>query len=163
MKKMPAKTPRPASDLARHILVPLDFSEVSLDAVKYAVKLARLTDARLTLLYVHDGDAAALGVSHALEGHPAPLSAIKSSVMEAYNAKLERLAGEAAQGIKVSHDVAWGTPHKVIARMVKSLDADTLVMGSHGRAGLERFMLGSVTERVLRSVNIPIIVIKPSP
>ncbi|MNL89210.1 Universal stress protein [compost metagenome] len=51
--------------------------------------------------------------------------------------------------------------HEGIVRVVENTGADLIVIGSNGRRGLEKLMLGSVTQRVLRSVHIPVMVVKP--
>jgi nucleotide-binding universal stress UspA family protein len=62
-------------------------------------------------------------------------------------------------GVKAKIEIVEGLPWREIREAASSLPADLLVMGTHGRSGFERFMLGSVTERVLHSVNCPVLTV----
>jgi nucleotide-binding universal stress UspA family protein len=61
--------------------------------------------------------------------------------------------------IEVVEAVRGGTPHKIITNYADSNDIDLVVIGSHGRSGVRRALLGSVTERVLRSTHLPVLVV----
>ena len=65
----------------------------------------------------------------------------------------------AEHGIEVTERHAGGIPHRQIADYVREQDIDLVVMGSHGRSGVSRRLLGSVTERTLRSTDVPIMVV----
>ncbi len=136
--------------IASHILVPTDFSEVSLRAVDVAAGLARATGARITLLHVLDpwiatGDAYGYGNDTSdLVARP-ELEAIVDERLEAL--REARLAGLA----DVRTEVAVG--RSVAAAIVdacEALGADLVCMASHGRTGLARMLLGSVAEQVVR-------------
>jgi len=136
--------------VAEHILVPTDFSEVSLRAVDVAAELARLTGARITLLHVVDpliatGDAYGYGNDTSdLVARP-ELESIVSERLEALRAT--RLAG----ALDVRIEVAVG--RSVAATIVdtsEALGVDLVCIASHGRTGLARMLLGSVAEQVVR-------------
>jgi nucleotide-binding universal stress UspA family protein len=65
----------------------------------------------------------------------------------------------AEHDVNVHEEVRVGAPHKVIADYAEDNDIDLVVMGSHGRSGVRRALLGSVTERVLRSTHRPVLVV----
>ncbi|MFW6385169.1 MAG: universal stress protein, partial [Halodesulfurarchaeum sp.] len=67
--------------------------------------------------------------------------------------------------VDVSTSLERGVPHKKIVEYVDDHDIDLVVMGTHGRTGLDRFLIGSVTEKVLRSADVPLLIvrIKPAP
>ena len=70
-------------------------------------------------------------------------------------------AGADAQGagLAVNTAVLEGNPHDVIVEYVRDRGVDAVVMGTHGRRGLDRFILGSVTEQLLRSVDVPVLAV----
>jgi nucleotide-binding universal stress UspA family protein len=69
-------------------------------------------------------------------------------------------AGTAAGVESVTTDVRPGTPHREILAYVEEHDADLVVLGTRGQTGLERYLLGSVTERVLRSSPVPVMTVR---
>ncbi|GAA0298172.1 universal stress protein [Halarchaeum salinum] len=138
------------------ILVPTDGSPESEDAIDEAMELAELTDATVVALYVVDtSDYSALPESK--------WSALQEELYaegeEAVAAVAER--GEAA-GVEVEELVVEGSPNEVILDTASEEDCDAIVMGTHGRSGVERFLLGSVTEKVVRHSEIPVLVVRVS-
>lgn len=143
------------------ILVPTDGSAVSEAALAHAIELADQYDATLHALYVVDIDAVAytLGteqVDRIERGSFDNLPEIRK--------RAERATGVVAdqakkRGIVVEQHHTGGKPHREIAAYAAANDIDLVVMGSHGRAGVRRALLGSVTERTLRATNIPVLVV----
>ncbi|MFC7026533.1 universal stress protein [Halomicroarcula sp. GCM10025324] len=144
-----------------HILIPTDGSNVAEVAVDHAIDLARKYDATLHALYVVDIDAVNLGlgteqVDRIRQGHFGDMEELE----EKANAATGAVADAAAEhGLDVVEDVRVGRPHSVIADYAEANDIDIVVMGSHGRSGVKRALLGSVTERVLRSTHRPVLVV----
>ncbi len=116
------------------ILFPTDGSEGAAVALEHAIDQARQYDATLDVLHVGDSDD---------DG-----DAVESAAERARDA-----------GLHVNTAIVEGTPHEVIADYVADRGVDVVVMGSHGRRGLDRYLLGSVTERVLRTVDVPVLVV----
>ena len=143
------------------MLVPTDGSDVAELAVDQAVDLAERYGATLHALYVVDVDAVNLGlgteqVDRIRQG--------KFGEMEELKAKADAATGAVAdaareRGVEVVEEVRVGRPHRVIADYADEADIDLIAMGSHGRAGVSRVLLGSVTERVLRSTDRPVLVV----
>ena len=146
--------------LFKEILVPVDFSDSSLSAVRLAIRLARAGQGRITLLHVGVmpastyTDLAAYGVTP-----PETLVALHEEMATEQKHALERVARE-----EIPDDVVWRTvsregfpPEEIVAEVANS-GADLLVMGTHGRSGLTRVLLGSVAERVLRACTVPVLV-----
>ena len=142
----------------KHILVPVDGSPTSMLAVSKAAELAKTFGSQVTALYVIDpypftgvGADFAYGQSQYLSAATAEantaLDAVKTS-MQAVGVSVDAVLGE-------GHAV-----HEGIARALENTGADLVVMGSHGRRGLEKLMLGSVTQRVLGSVHVPVLVVR---
>ncbi|WP_148416194.1 universal stress protein [Haloferax sp. KTX1] len=135
------------------ILVPLDGSAPGDEALDRAIDLAATAGATLYALYVVDER-----VLHATQ-----LDA--GGLVRAYEEEGERIVSEAveaaeAAGIEVVTAVEHGSPHRAILRYAEEIDADLIVMGTHGRRGIERYLLGSVTERVLRMADVPVLSVR---
>lgn len=142
----------------KHILVPVDGSSTSLKAVEKAVGLAKAFDAQVTAVYVLDpypftgvGADFAYGQAQYLTAATAEankaLDDVKSSMADS-GVQLNTLVGE-------GHAV-----HEGIVRVGQNVGADLIVMGSHGRRGLEKLVLGSVAQRVLQVAHVPVMVVR---
>ena len=142
----------------KHILVPVDGSSTSMLAVARAAALARHFGSSVTALYVVDPyPFTGIGADFAY-GQAQYLSAATAEA----NTALEAVK-KAMQDAGVNADTVVGEGHAVhegIERAIESTGADLVVMGSHGRRGLEKFMLGSVTQRVLGVVKVPVMVVR---
>lgn len=136
----------------RRILVPVDFSEPSRTAAREAARLAERFGATLTLLHVHPITAVAvLDVTYV-----EPPEHVAEMLNRAEQ-QLHELRGELERDTEVL--VVTGEPiAEIIAR---SRSFDLVVMGPHGKSGLSRFLLGSVTERVVRGAHSSVLVVRP--
>ncbi|WP_424018626.1 universal stress protein [Halorientalis pallida] len=144
-----------------NILVPTDGSETSRRAVDQAVDIAAKYDATVHVLYVVDVDATSysLGseqVDRIRQGHLDDMPEVKAEADEATG-----YVAEAAEehGLTVEEHISVGEPARAIRKFVEDNDIDLVVMGSHGRSGLSRVILGSVTEKVLRRTRLPVLVV----
>ncbi|MDB2225506.1 universal stress protein [Halorubrum ezzemoulense] len=143
------------------ILVPTDGSDVAEAAVDHALDLAEKYDAEVHALYVVDIDSVniSLGteqVDRIKQGRFDEMDELKEQAEAATGVVADR---GAERDVDVVEHVAGGRPHKVIADYAENHDIDIIVMGSHGRAGVRRALLGSVTERTLRSTHVPVLVV----
>jgi nucleotide-binding universal stress UspA family protein len=134
------------------ILVPTDGSPAADHAVDHAVELAETYGATIHALYVVD---AALYSS---------LEAGVDAVLDALEREGEAAVGEVqsrceAAGIETETAVLVGTVHRSIREYVEDHDIDLVVMGTHGRKGIERFLLGSVAERTVRTSSVPVLTV----
>lgn len=139
-------------DQVRSILVPVDFSESSLAALRHALALARQNKAQLTLL-------------HVLEPfHANMLIDTTQTQRDARVAAHERLTGLADGTKKVwprtGRELRTGHPVTTITALAKRTNADIIVMGTHGHTGLKHAMLGSVAERVVRHAPCSVLVVR---
>lgn len=144
-----------------NILVPTDGSETARAAVDQAVDLASKYDATVHALYVIDVDATSysLGteqVDRIRQGHLDEMPEVKAEADEATGYVAE-VAAE--HGVPVVEHVEVGGPARAIRNFVEDHDIDLVVMGSHGRSGLSRVVLGSVAEKVLRRTHLPVLVV----
>jgi nucleotide-binding universal stress UspA family protein len=136
------------------ILVPLDGSTLAEQAIGPAVAIARASSAALDLVLVHDP------MTHARfeDATPDPDTV---TVEGKYLARIARELVTGA-GVRATHSTLRGDPSAQICEQARSVNADLVVMTSHGRTGLSRAWLGSVTRGVLRHASIPVLVIRPS-
>jgi len=136
------------------ILVPVDGSEASMDAVTHAASLAEVHDARIHVIYVVQPQA---GVESAGVDVVGALEDVGKRAIE----DAEALAREA--GIEsVETAILEGTPHRQIMEYAEDNGIDLVVMGTHGRTGLGRLLLGSVTEKIVRVSSVPVLTVRPT-
>ena len=134
------------------IVCPTDLSEASLEAVPLATRMARLHGADLHLLHVH----LLHSISPSEEDIPFPG---ESEARE----ELESSAGD-IKWSQVVHEIRRGiNAAPTILEYADEQDADLIVMGSHGRRGFRRLLLGSVTEEVVRLSPCPVLVVRNRP
>lgn len=132
----------------KRILYPTDFSSYSNQAYLHAVALAEVHKAGLTVLYVYPGASDA-----------ADTSRDEAQDRAFWRSQLEQIR-PANPRIPVSHVFLEGDPGTEIARYAQDANIDLIVMGTHGRTGMERMLLGSVAEQTLRAAPCSVLVIK---
>lgn len=142
----------------KHILVPVDSSETAQKAVETAAGLARAFGSAVTVIYVIDPyPFTGLGSDFAY-GQAEYLSAASAEAKEATEAARAVLS---KAGVTVSTQVVEAhTIWRGILETAQTLGADLIVMGSHGRRGVEKVVLGSVAQRVLSHAQLPVFVVR---
>lgn len=134
------------------ILVPTDGSAEVERAVEYAIDLARVHDATIRAVYVANvASYGGLPMETAWEGIS---DTLRGEGRDAVS-RVEELAGT----VPVETAVLEGTPSRVILEEATPETCDLIVMGTHGRGGIDRLLLGSVTERVVRSAQVPVLTV----
>jgi len=156
------------------ILYPTDGSEGAEVALEHARKQAATYDATLHVLFVVDTTHEQIGVVGAepegktadlvSESHHDESSGMmmeqhdKLAEMEAQGNDIVESVGELlSDSVPVTTAVRRGDPYRAILDYAEEVDADLLVMGTHGRTGVDRYLLGSVTEKVVRTADIPVL------
>jgi len=137
-----------------HILVPVDFSDCSLDALEYAVVVAQQAKASLMLLHVLEP------VSYGLDF---TLSHIRTreQVRESWTKRLEELASSHQHShVQVEYQLRGGLPADSILDSAQTLPCDLIVMGTHGRRGISHALSGSVAEAILRKSRCPVLTVR---
>jgi len=138
------------------ILCPTDFSDCALQAFHLACSLARFHGARLILAHVVD-------VEYGTHSYGGMLVEVRSpNYPEQQFAKLKALLPPDPE-VPVEHIQVEGRPAEAILQLAKETHCDLLVMGTHGLTGLQRLLLGSVTEQVLRQAPCPVLTVRASP
>jgi nucleotide-binding universal stress UspA family protein/predicted phosphoribosyltransferase len=135
----------------RHILVAVDLHGASMRALSYGARLARSVGAQLTVLHSYDAEAHA-----AVADLPPPVPIAELRVAA------EREVGELVttlrqHGLEAKAAVRGGAPVNEILETTREVDADLVVLGTHGRRGLSRLVLGSVAEQVVRRSSVPVV------
>ncbi len=132
----------------KKILYPTDFSSYSNQAYFHAIALAEAHGASLTVLFVCTPEAVAPGATGAAE-----------YARSYWKNQLEQIR-PIDPGIPVSHVFLDGDPATEIVSFSRDAGVDLIVMGTHGRTGLDRLLMGSVAEKVLREAACSVLVVK---
>ena len=141
--------------LPKNILVPTDLSDGAEQALDYACELARTLGAKVHLLNV-------IGIP--VLGVPELGMALTSTMIDSMIADNQKALDElaAAKGADGEVVLKTGDARDLILQTVKELDVDLIVMGTHGRRGIRRALLGSVTESIVRSATCPVLTVRRS-
>jgi nucleotide-binding universal stress UspA family protein len=137
----------------RTILHPTDFSEHASFAFRLACSVARDHGARLIVLHVLQPPLATLG------GYPA-VPPLPEGLGEQDVERQLRAMKPPRPGVSVEHRLLVGTPVALILDVARSVPCDLIVMGTHGRKGLGRLLMGSVAEEVVRNAPCPVLTVK---
>ena len=142
----------------KHILIPVDGSDNAQRAIDKAIGLAQAFKSQVTAIYVIDPYVFSGAGTDFAYGHAEYLSAATAEGKQAL-----QVAKDAFQtvGIEITTALVEGhTTYKVILERANEIGADLIVMGSHGRKGLEKLILGSVTSQVLSHAHLPVLVVR---
>ena len=138
----------------KRILIPVDFSEPALHALRYGRDLATNVDADvIVLLYVVEPAVypAELGITVSIEG----------DLVERAQTELDKLVEKEFSGQNVETRVATGVADARIVETASSESCDLIVMGTHGYGGIKHMLLGSTAERVVRSAaDVPVLTVR---
>lgn len=140
-----------------------DFSPQGREALSTALRL--LSDSgggRLVVLHVHDPATEGFGTELTVPWG-AGLDVAGSFRAEALRDLEKDLANVAAKGVQIEPVVVTGHVADEFLRYANAVDAELIVVGSHGRKGLERWLLGSVAERIVRQASRSVLVVKHAP
>jgi len=139
-----------------NILHPTDFSDAAQAAEQQAVRLAHALGGEVILLHVSEGrlDDEGLMTTKEVREVYAAVRKWAASELEQRTAKIRE------HGLATRWRLETGVPHEVIAKTATEEGADYIVIGTRGRGGLERFLLGSVADRVVRTAPCPVITVR---
>jgi nucleotide-binding universal stress UspA family protein len=138
-----------------NILIPFDGSEGAASVLHHASELAHWYDATIQILYVADTTRDSVTV---VDGHTVDVLVRKG----------EDIVNEAAKtldtlGVSYETDVVQGNPAPTIVDYAERFDQDLVVMPTHGREGLSRYLIGSVSEKVVRLSSVPVLTVRMQP
>ena len=140
----------------RRILCAIDFSETSNKAVEHAYALAEKHGASLVLMHAWQLPAYALPEGAVLAS-PQYIGEIQKELQKSVDAAVAKLAGGA---VSVSGKLGEGPAHLEVIRIAVEVNADLVVIGTHGRTGLSHVLLGSTAERVVRTCPVPVLTVR---
>ncbi|MCK9405937.1 MAG: universal stress protein [Methanothrix soehngenii] len=146
----------------KNILIATDSSKHSKKASEVGIEMAKLFGAKVTTLYVIDvgKECASIGVLESNEGDDL-ISRIRSSLQsqgEEATGRIEEMAKSA--GLTVDRVIIEGRPAEDILKLAGERKTDLIVVGGIGVTGLEKFLLGSVAEKVVRNSKVPVLVVR---
>jgi len=139
--------------MIKRIVVPVDFTDFSRRAADYAVMLARRFRAKIVLVHVIEPFTYDINESMWVVDHYTALNAIAKRLLAQQHKALSR------KGVTAQTVLLQGRPSYEIVEVARKRRADLIVMGTHGRTGLEHVVLGSVAERVVRLAPCPVLTI----
>jgi nucleotide-binding universal stress UspA family protein len=139
------------------IVVGVDFTDTGNQALSYGVRIAKPEDgSRLDLVYVMPEDTADSGKD---------VEAMNHAISDGYKRLRDHFIGHCAHAFPessweqaVTFHVRLGPPARAIHQVAVDMDADLIVVGTHGRKGVERFVLGSVAEKLVGIAQLPVLV-----
>jgi nucleotide-binding universal stress UspA family protein len=142
----------------KKILFPIDFSESSKKVFPFALEMAQKFDAKLYLLFV------ATDISHLITTDLSR-DLLKNAVAEIARSgetQMEAFCGKQLSGFP-NHEakVVTGSPSDEIVKFTEAEGIDLVVMGTHGRKGLDRTLMGSVADHVIKNASVPVLTINP--
>jgi universal stress protein A len=145
--------------LLKRILVPVDFSKDSLNAVTYAAEFAQPFGAELLLLYVVEP------IYYATPTDPYAVNANVATLIEEQRRlgeqQLARIGADLEkEGQRFRALIKSGSPPQLITDTAKSQRASLIIMATHGRTGLAHMFMGSVAEKVVRTASCPVLTVR---
>jgi len=139
----------------QRILVAVDFTETSDKAFDFAIQLAEKFGATVTAMHAFE-----IPVVGFPDGSLVATADIASRIQEAARQGLDgAVKARQERGVKIESILREGSPHEEVRAVAEQIHADLIVIGTHGRKGLARALLGSVAENVIRTVKIPVLTI----
>ncbi len=141
----------------KSILVPTDFSEMSEEALQWAIDLAKPFNAQIHIIHVLEPIAYPVEWLEGFSGMEALEDVIAGNARKALDKLAERVRD--AQ-LPVQTSLVFGYPPEAIISYVQENGISLICMGSHKRSGLEKLIIGSTTEKVVRQAPCPVLVIR---
>src|SRR5215204_754842 len=135
----------------KRILFPTDFSHTGDAALAFATSLAKESDGRLIIVHVQEAPLA-YGGGEMYYGIPEPTTDELLNML--HDVK------PTDSNVPVEYRLVTGDPADAVVRLAEDDDADLIVLGSHGRTGLTRLLMGSVAEAIVRKAHCPVLVYK---
>ncbi|MGP4772584.1 universal stress protein [Acinetobacter oleivorans] len=144
--------------LYQHILVPIDGSETSMIAMKEAIKLGKALNSKITVVQVMALDPF-IADAYVKTGQTNELiERTRTYLLDILEQAKQQFSNE---GITVETKLLEGfVVHEEIIQAARDLNADLIVMGSHGRTGVRKLVLGSVAQKVLGESHIPVLIVR---
>ncbi len=141
----------------RSILVPIDFSEHSKNALKYAIPFARQFNASLELMYIVEPTIYPADFSFGQVGFPNVEEELRKRGADELDALIK---SEIAGQVEATRTIRTGRPFYEIDQYAKEKNIDLIIIATHGHSGMEHILFGSTAEKVVRSAPCPVLVVR---
>lgn len=138
----------------KKIIVPIDFSECSQKALQYALPFAEQFGAQIVLLHVCEPFIPMPEMS------AVDVGLIEARIREQSQRQLTELQARLPDDLEAESHLRIGRPHVEIVQAAKDLDADLIIISTHGRTGLGHVLLGSTAERVAQRADCPVMIVR---
>lgn len=141
----------------KKILCAVDFSEHSPIVAEYASTIAKTMGAEIVCLYV----APSLDQYVGFHVPPSSIENFVGEIVTGADASMESFITENFSGVTVTGKVVTGYAAEEILGIAKEEKADMIIMGTHGRVGIDRMLFGSVAEKVVKAAKAPVLTVRP--
>jgi len=141
----------------KKILIPIDFSEHSLNALEYAKVLAEKFNAELILLNVVEPVVFTVDLTMGQVNIPS----IENELFQKSEEEMKKIVDSLKDKFNVRGVLRIGKPYAEIIEFARDEKVDLIVIGSHGHTGVEQFFFGSTAEKVIRKATCPVLIIQP--
>jgi nucleotide-binding universal stress UspA family protein len=141
----------------KRIVCALALSEHSILVANYAVTFAKLTGAEVTVVYA----APTLTQYTGFDVSSNTIDAFAGEIVSGAQSSMNKFVEANCKGVKAKGMVVVGYAAEEIVALAERETADLIVMGTHGRTGIDRFLFGSVAEKVVKSARCPVMTIRP--
>jgi nucleotide-binding universal stress UspA family protein len=144
----------------RHILCPVDFSDLSILALKYAVSGARLYAAKLTILHSESLEVPRYFSRTEADRFGEELANAKKMITKELSYHVMKDLGRRADGLDIKYQVIDEPPVDSILKAAEDGQVDLIVMGTHGLSGFKRLLLGSTAENIVHNAGVPVFTVR---
>jgi len=141
----------------KKILCAVDFSEASKEVAGYAAYLAKSVNAQILVLYV----APSLSQYVGFHVPPNSIESFVKEIVAGADKSMEAFLSEQFKGVNARGEVVTGYAAEEILHIAEEEKVDMIVMGTHGRRGIDRILFGSVAERVVKNAECPVLTVRP--
>ena len=141
----------------KKIICALDLSQHSALVAEYAVSMAKAFDAEIIAVYA----APALTQYVGFHVPPSSIENFVGEIVAGAEKTMEEFVAEHFKGVKATGKVVNGYAAEEILNLVESTGADLIIMGTHGRKGIDRILFGSVAEKIVKSSVVPVMTVRP--
>jgi nucleotide-binding universal stress UspA family protein len=142
--------------MIKNIMVPIDFSDYSKNALRYAVEFARNFKSKIYLVYVVEPMVYPADFSMGQVAIPAADMDLQGRAEE----ELQKLASEIGHDLEVESFIKTGKPFFEINDAAKEKDIDLIIIATHGHTGVEHLLFGSTAEKVVRKAPCPVLTLR---
>ncbi|WP_029895989.1 universal stress protein [Desulfohalovibrio reitneri] len=141
----------------KKILCAVDFSEFSPHVAEYAATLAKAMGSEVRVLYV----APSLSQYVGFHVPPSSIESFVEDIVSGAEKTMEQFLEDHFKDVQATGEVVTGYAGEEILTQAKESGADLIVMGTHGRQGIDRILFGSVAEKVVKSAGCPVLTVRP--